>query len=71
MTLGSVYCLTVVADVSWRDRTVRRHLSKLAKAGAELQAVVADSITVARLENSGMQRVMRMISDIIHTVHSL
>ena len=68
VALGSVYCLTIVADVSW---TVRQHLSKLSKVGAELKAVVADSIAVARLENSGMQRGMRMISDIMPTVHSL
>ena len=66
----SAYGLTVVADISW---TVRRYLSKLgpAKAEAEVQAVVADSMQVARLENSGMQRVMRMISDIMPTALNL
>ena len=52
--LGSVESLTVVVDVFGRDRTVRRQMSKPARAGTELQAVVAHSITVARLENSGM-----------------
>ena len=36
-----------------------------------MQAVVADSMTLARLDNSGMQRVMRMTFDIMHTVNSL
>ena len=48
VALGIFYSLIVVADVSW---IVRRHLSKLAKAGTESQA---DSIAVASLKNSGM-----------------